>query len=786
RNLNIMADHSSIHTSESPPFSAMYRPQTQGQRSNYSLFPDSSVSRINNYEENLLNDPADNYTNAGTNMNGVGGQMNTSYWDMESLISSQPSAFNRTKGHSEEEWNSSSQQQNAIESYGTAGGNHQKLDSFSDAFYPQSISRIANCVDQGGYNIDPNNSPTIPPLPSLSFPLVLSPPPTPLPQTSLSPPKRGLYPPAAQSLSQTQSQSPSESSLRFFPQLSCTSSILPGGFMQTQWISNSTDTNGNGDITKHLTQDPGPSTGYPEGMGINLRQLSADGDTDCSLDTSPCSPLVQHPPPQSVSKLEREHCPLTSEHHMTWSQSSQPLCPPIHHLNTQADGVRVHEDTKPIAAFQLPPLLCLSSSQSNPLTAYTGVPFYSVLHSRAIWENREHLTNHYTPLPMLNPTRNGTGLYSNLLSLLNYQGHWPEETGHQAHQGQVNIGPEFQAQIPDLLEQEEAELWSEEPLQEELLWKPWAELEGNDRLLEQVENLLDLSTSTALPEGVANLELALHSLSLCQGNVLAALEMMFFSNSKPSRDYHYSGSDIWQLSEQKLFHKAFAMYGKDFSFIHKMVQTKGVSQCVEFYYHSKRLKEKQRKLEEKEAQQQQQQQQQQVAAETLTPTNQVMVMNPINVDRLIHTPALPPSFPCKQCGKMFYKIKSRNAHMKIHRQQQEDWRERIHPNSHLSLSQALQNQNRTLTNSNQLVSHSHPNQLLTQSLIQNLVQSQAQLAFIQSSKTQSPCFTAAISRTNSRESPQMTPKAPALPLYRGPQQTWGAMHGSLESGLYYD
>lgn len=35
-----------------------------------------------------------------------------------------------------------------------------------------------------------------------------------------------------------------------------------------------------------------------------------------------------------------------------------------------------------------------------------------------------------------------------------------------------------------------------------------------------VENLLDLSTSTALPESAANLELALHSLSLCQGNVL--------------------------------------------------------------------------------------------------------------------------------------------------------------------------------------------------------------------------------------------------------------------------
>lgn len=56
------------------------------------------------------------------------------------------------------------------------------------------------------------------------------------------------------------------------------------------------------------------------------------------------------------------------------------------------------------------------------------------------------------------------------------------------------------------------------------------------------------------------------------------------------------------------------------------VQTKGVSQCVDFYYHSKRLREKQRKLKEKEAQQQQQQ----TATETLTSTNQVKILYKIN------------------------------------------------------------------------------------------------------------------------------------------------------------
>lgn len=33
-------------------------------------------------------------------------------------------------------------------------------------------------------------------------------------------------------------------------------------------------------------------------------------------------------------------------------------------------------------------------------------------------------------------------------------------------------------------------------------------------------------------------------------------------------------------------------------------------------------------------------------------------------------------FPCKECGKVFFKIKSRNAHMKTHRQQEEQQRQK--------------------------------------------------------------------------------------------------------------
>ncbi|XP_062849640.1 uncharacterized protein LOC134311921 [Trichomycterus rosablanca] len=371
-----MADPSSIHTSESLPFAAMYHLQTQSQRSNCSIFQNSSINRLSQYEEssNLICDSNDNCTTAGTSMNGVNVQIGSGYWEPESLVLPPSVALNRIKASSEGyggEWNYNLHQQIAVENYGPTEGNRQKLDSFSDAFHGRGISRITNSGEQIGYNVQPNNSPHPHAFPSLSLPLVLSPPPTPLPPPSLSPPKRP-------SQSQNQTQSPSEGSLRFFPPPSCTGSILPGSFPPTHWLYLPTDASGNADITQQLPQDTSPSSVYPEGVEISLRQLSAT-DTD----TSSCSPLTQHQPPISIPKLKQEHDAVTSEHHMTWSQmmqTSQPFSP-LHHPHAPAEQLEVHEDTKPTSGFQQPRCLYLSSSQNTPSTVYTGIPFHSVLQS---------------------------------------------------------------------------------------------------------------------------------------------------------------------------------------------------------------------------------------------------------------------------------------------------------------------------------------------------------------------------------------------------------------------
>jgi len=53
-----------------------------------------------------------------------------------------------------------------------------------------------------------------------------------------------------------------------------------------------------------------------------------------------------------------------------------------------------------------------------------------------------------------------------------------------SHSRCINIGPDFQAELPDLIVGREHDERPEEAVREELLWKPWAELEENDTLLQ--------------------------------------------------------------------------------------------------------------------------------------------------------------------------------------------------------------------------------------------------------------------------------------------------------------
>ncbi|KAM6186665.1 transcriptional-regulating factor 1 isoform 3-T3 [Rhynchocyon petersi] len=454
----------------------------------------------------------------------------------------------------------------------------------------------------------------------------------------------------------------------------------------------------------------------------------------------------------------------------------------------------------------------------NP-AAYSGATLYqSQLRSPRVLGDPGQEPPPYTPPPMLSPARQGSGLFSSVLV-----GHGPGAhaqlpltpltptprvllcrsnsidgsnmtvtpgPGEQTVdvEPRINIGLRFQAEIPEL---QDASALAQDTHKATLVWKPWPELENQD-LQQRVENLLNLCCSSALPGGGTNSEFALHSLFEANGDVMAALEMLLLRKPvrlkyHPLANYHYAGSDKWTSLEKKLFNKALATYSKDFIFIQKMVKSKTVAQCVEYYYTWKKimrlgrkhrtrlteiiddcvtseeeeeeeLEEEEEDLEEDRKSMKEEESEAPKSPEppppvpTLTPAEGPPVqalsqpsgsficeMPNCGADCRCHvTPFLPqvfssrqalngharihggtnqvakaraavpsgkqkpggaqsgycsvkssPShsttsgetdpttiFPCKECGKVFFKIKSRNAHMKTHRQQEEQQRQK--------------------------------------------------------------------------------------------------------------
>nr|XP_033810833.1 zinc finger protein 541-like isoform X2 [Geotrypetes seraphini] len=317
----------------------------------------------------------------------------------------------------------------------------------------------------------------------------------------------------------------------------------------------------------------------------------------------------------------------------------------------------------------------------KPFTAYyNGVPFRSCLRSPQFWEESPDFTLRYTPCPMLNPLRKGTGLFSALEHdswCCNTAGtpqpirHVKDAIDHNQDQDssdplavlipQINLGEEFQASLPEL---QDCLLAQADPAWAQLAWKPSEELQEDPGTQSKVENLLNMACSSVFPGGGTNQEFALHCLFEANGDTLAALELLLLKTprrpqSHPLADYHYTGSDVWLPQEHHLFNKAFSTYKKDFYKIQQMVRTKNLRQCVEYYYLYKKGLKSDKKYNG-------------WYKERLNQDKTLLYSQPSDprLEERLGTACATPasrSFPCKQCGKVFYKIKSRNAHMKIHR-----------------------------------------------------------------------------------------------------------------------
>ncbi|XP_030608656.1 uncharacterized protein LOC115796392 [Archocentrus centrarchus] len=201
---------------------------------------------------------------------------------------------------------------------------------------------------------------------------------------------------------------------------------------------------------------------------------------------------------------------------------------------------------------------------------------------------------HYTPPPMLCPQRAGSGLYCSLTTRRQQR-----VQTVQLHNGisdlgaaetavpppgtltsgtikpQINLGQGFQAEIPPLQDRKCAHFDSHSAV---LQWTPWDDLERPVNQ-QRVEALLMMAQSSVVPRGGANAEYSLQVLSECKGDFLLTVEKLL---STPESSKHTGVS--WSAAEKRLLVKSLQLHQKDFKSIQKVVQTKSLSQCVEFYY----------------------------------------------------------------------------------------------------------------------------------------------------------------------------------------------------------
>nr|XP_020497171.1 LOW QUALITY PROTEIN: ELM2 and SANT domain-containing protein 1-like [Labrus bergylta] len=371
----------------------------------------------------------------------------------------------------------------------------------------------------------------------------------------------------------------------------------------------------------------------------------------------------------------------------------------------------------------------------------------------------------YTPPPILSPVREGSGLYFStfLTNIASNQILPPPPTPKSASRSllrtassditppvlplitdatpvclepRINIGLRYQAEIPELKDQLSSQL---DQHKADLVWLPVEESNLKPGDPERVLDLMNMACSSVLRGGGTNQELVLHCLHECGGDFLETLGRLMlqapvFSTGHHLAGYHYSGSDCWTAEEKRYFNKGISAYRKDFLMVQKLVQTKTVAQCVEFYYTYKKQvkigrngiltfgppdspgeKHNEAVVDIKSSQQSKLNQgegdgdDKKTVSYDLESSHQarvaqslqahdyagsmVMIKEQDAVKKDLHHPAAshrpraepaakkprapakpPPDpdavFPCKKCGRVFYKVKSRSAHMKSHAEQE--------------------------------------------------------------------------------------------------------------------
>ncbi|XP_015926760.1 zinc finger protein 541 [Parasteatoda tepidariorum] len=285
----------------------------------------------------------------------------------------------------------------------------------------------------------------------------------------------------------------------------------------------------------------------------------------------------------------------------------------------------------------------------------------------------------------------------------------------------VNIGSNYQAKIPPFNPN-----FKDALLVKHKADKVWDPSTMDSLSEEEVEMYLELSCSAVVPGGGRNKEYALHLLQMCKGKIKDAILSLMDTGPKlspkhPLLTFQYSENDQWSPEEIEAYHQGLLRCDKDFFSIAKDIPTKSVKQCIQFYYlwkkvcpdEYKRIRLIRRRKEQeslyynlrsKEDMQENEEKNKRnpspptvngrknaeessekhitvngTASEVktcFTTTASSYSTSTYNGTGITSTYEFTPEplekFPCKICGKIFNKVKSRSAHMKSHRQPDSD------------------------------------------------------------------------------------------------------------------
>lgn len=201
-----------------------------------------------------------------------------------------------------------------------------------------------------------------------------------------------------------------------------------------------------------------------------------------------------------------------------------------------------------------------------------------------------HWDSSYTPPPILDPTRLGSGLYARLHQYEKDSDFSSDDSqGNEGPPPRINIGTRYQPTIPPL--GSDVDRGKGGPEEDHLLWDPGInDLVTNNEL----DMYLHFACCAGIPGGGRNTEYALHLLHMCKGNIHEAmLKLMRPTPTLPSEhpllSHECHESDRWTAHEMDTFYQGLLKYNKDFSLISRDLGTKSVKQCVQFYYLWKRL-----------------------------------------------------------------------------------------------------------------------------------------------------------------------------------------------------